>query len=681
MSKLLPISHKDAVLELVTFDTETRGFKQGLRCITWTHKENGKLQTYFTEKPEEFFDWVFDHESPDNRLILMAHNLTFDIRHLDQAYRDLYHQPMMNLTHQRTIIQHGKAYRVPMMNYNVEFKDSLRILPDSLDRLSKDFNVSHKKLDMHETAHNLGYATVAEYLAEAPIDKMYMRYAMTDTIALYEIFEQYAEYIHEVYPESNLGTIWQVLLNKPTSPSVAMSLFGAFHPKDYMRYAGLLEYKDKNGQIKKRATKLTGKVLKLVKSAIHGGRTEKFRDSLQAGYVYDINSLYPYVMKSFLYPVFRGQYSDETSGAKVVFNQVIHDKREYLGIVHGMVYAPMMEIPVLGVSRQGKYIFPVGNFEWTGTLSELRYAMQYGYEMREVLELVYWPQKAYVYEEYINHWSAAKEKAGREGNKGKRVICKNMQNHLFGKSIQDQTIRRYVTEVLEGKTEIGESFEYVDETYHQIEAKSYTDYYQPQVGAHVTSYARITLHKAMMAQIENGGIVAYCDTDSIITDKAFPDHLVDSERLGLWKEEKRFSEAIFVLPKLYALQTEEEITRKGRGYSRETMEKMTMKDYSAMLDALRKGESMTIEQVEKPSTLTEYLKTGEFSMIRTKRLSGNAREKRVFDRETGLSSPIILDEVLTSIEQSSIIETETEEIEAEQQKKMDDVLTFLQTLN
>ena len=90
---------------------------------------------------------------------------------------------------------------------------------------------------------------------------------------------------------------------------------------------------------------------------------------------------------------------------------------------------------------------------------------------------------------------------------------------------------------------------------------------------------------------------------------------------------------------------------------------------------------MTIEQVEKPSTLTEYLKTGEFSMIRTKRLSGNAREKRVFDRETGLSSPIILDEVLTSIEQSSIIETETEEIEAEQQKKMDDVLTFLQTLN
>lgn len=68
-------------------------------------------------------------------------------------------------------------------------------------------------------------------------------------------------------------------------------------------------------------------------------------------------------------------------------------------------------------------------------------------------------------------------------------------------------------------------------------------------------------------------------------------------------------------------------------------------------------------------------------MIRIKRLSGNAREKRVFDRETGLSSPIILDEVLTSIEQSSIIETETEEIEAEQQKKMDDVLTFLQTLN
>lgn len=633
------LCHRDANLELITFDTETKGFRKGLRCITWCYNH----ETYFSQNPEDFFNFITERANPDNKLILAAHNLTFDIRYLDTAWQELHHAPFMNLTHARTIMVHGKTYRVPMAGYNIEFKDTLRLLPSSLDTLSKEFSVAHPKIDLIEHAKSLGYASSWQYLSDAPIDDEYIAYAKTDALALYEIMEAYAGYIEEVYSSASFDEIWNKALNSPTAPSMAMSLFKEFHPNSYAKYIG--EYKNSEG--KKKHARIFGRAHELVREAIHGGRTEKFVDRLKKGYVYDVNSLYPSVMFLNPYPVGKSIYY-QGEQAEAIFSHM----KKNLGIVNAYVKVPPMHIPPLGIVVEGKLTYPTGTFNWQGTSVELRYAESLGVKILKVHEVVLWTRKSYVYKDYIEHWSKAKEQASREKEEGKRTLAKNFQNQLFGKSIQNPEITKYVTELEDDDITVGKPLIYAGTKHYQVKRKGYAEYYQPQIGCFVTSYARIALHQAMMAC---EGTVAYCDTDSIITDTPFPDELVSEFELGKWKLEKEFTRAVFTLPKLYFLETEK-LVRKGKGFSKEALNLLGYDDYENMLKSIRQKKSTEIETRERPTTAIEYLKTGLYNVKVLKTVRGSVEEKRVFS-EDGTSLPKdIFQEPLTFSSKDGIIE-------------------------
>lgn len=190
----------------------------------------------------KFIDFI-----KDKNYEIYAHNLDYDGKFVIQHLMD----------HKDVIIPvmliNGQLTHFPYKN-NV-FKCSLKLLPASLDKLTHDFNVQHKKLKTTDMAHDIEYNKY-------------------DCMGLYEVLQKFEEQVGQL---------------KMTVASTSLNYF-------------------------KRSTNPKFKTNKhiddKVRQAYCGGRTEIFRfnnleEKDKKFYYYDINSLYPYIMTQLKYPVGR----------------------------------------------------------------------------------------------------------------------------------------------------------------------------------------------------------------------------------------------------------------------------------------------------------------------------------------------------------------------------------------
>jgi hypothetical protein len=99
------------------------------------------------------------------------------------------------------------------------------------------------------------------------------------------------------------------------------------------------------------------------------------------------------------------------------------------------------------------------------------------------------------------------------------------------------------------------------------------------IASAITAYARIH-----MSQFKNNPDfnLYYSDTDSIYIDKALPDDLVNSKVLGLMKLEYGLTDAIFIAPKVYYLETEDgKVIYKVKSLKHEI--ELTKNDFESLL--------------------------------------------------------------------------------------------------
>lgn len=92
-------------------------------------------------------------------------------------------------------------------------------------------------------------------------------------------------------------------------------------------------------------------------------------------------------------------------------------------------------------------------------------------------------------------------------------------------------------------------------------------YQRPLISAYVLSRARLRLFRAMHALRSKGWRVFYCDTDCVHTDcppDQFPLPVSDTE-LGAWKLEAAATRAVYVAPKVYALDTPDGVKLRAKG--------------------------------------------------------------------------------------------------------------------
>ncbi len=163
------------------------------------------------------------------------------------------------------------------------------------------------------------------------------------------------------------------------------------------------------------------------RSALHGGRTNnlkfayKVQDNENILY-YDFTSLYPYVLSNRQFPL----------GHPEVITGDFADIYQYFGFYSCKVLPPKrLHLPVLPLSIDGKLLFPLcrtcaedqfqgscphsdedRSFKGTFTTCELMKALDLGYELVEVYEVLHYPQQSNeVFKKYIKTWLKIKAEA------------------------------------------------------------------------------------------------------------------------------------------------------------------------------------------------------------------------------------------------------------------------------
>jgi DNA polymerase type B, organellar and viral len=262
-------------------------------------------------------------------------------------------------------------------------------------------------------------------------------------------------------------------------------------------------------------------VLDLCRSSYHGGRVEVFKHQNSDLHAYDVNSMYPHVMRDPM-PV---DYIGESKKLK--------DK--YYGFVDALVYVPEIYVPTLPV-RMEKLYFPCGDIRGTWTTEELIHAEKTGSRILKIFKAYYFHTRE-IFRDYVLKLYELKKTA----TEPTRTIAKGLLNALYGKFGQNPTKKIYCTEnaAPAGSWAIIQpdgnpsGFCYYERT-------SQSAYLLPHLASAVTSKARLVLRSKLNDHSY------YCDTDSVFTDEI----IETSKELGEWSEVGS-GEALFIQPKLY----------------------------------------------------------------------------------------------------------------------------------
>jgi hypothetical protein len=445
--------------------------------------------------PEGFWAWVGERCGPKRKIYLFAHNLMFDFTIVHgftllpalgwQLKRAVVEDPPTILTYRK-----GTSTICLLDTFNW-FHTSLAVLGDSMGLA---------KLTMPEQS-----APQADWDA----------YCRRDVEVLQRAMMSYLDFIKL----NDLGNF------QTTAASQALTAYRH-------RFLHHPVYIDVNEP-----------ALELARQAYYGGRTEAFFVGKREGdyWLLDVNSMYPFVMSINNFPAkLQGVYTriDEASMPELLTRaQVIAD-----------VSLDTPE-PAFPMRTRGPLIFPTGQFRTSLCTPELQYALDMGYVRKIHQAAIY--EHAPLFADYVSTIFALRQKYQAEGNLPFSSLSKLLLNSLYGKFGQRGRIYQDAGEAL--TDEVRSWIEYSGDSkqitqhrqfggLHQVwenEGESYNSH--PAIAAHVTSYARMWLWQLICKAGREH--VFYCDTDSLVVDRAGYDALAPfylGDGLGELKLERQF---------------------------------------------------------------------------------------------------------------------------------------------
>lgn len=454
-----------------------------------------------------------------------------------------------------------KPKRVDNTDQKWTFVDSARLLPMALDEIGETFNVTRKvKLDMSydELALSTNRLTMQHYLK-------------VDCVSLYDG-------IHEVQKTINaLGGQLGITL-----PSTSLDLYRRAFQRDDIytnrHYPGC----PNNGVSLKRGVKQDrcpaefagvdekGKPREtyccmhdFVREAYFGGRTEIYRmvfepytdefgRKVDRANLYDINSHYPHCM---LEPMPVGP-AIQMEG--LTEQQVLNNGKRLVGIVECDVYIPESTyLPPLPVRKGGKLMFPVGKLHGTWDTAELALVPKVGGKILKTYKSV-WFETAPIFIRFIRQLYKFRDKKSAGYKKALDKLAKLLMNSLYGKWAMKVNRTKIV---LHPSSPDGKKCINMDADVWAEDTIVNPIYVLPQLSVHVTSVARARLWEINMKVLRDGGRIYYNDTDSLVCSGATLETGAD---LGALKNEATIKRAVFALPKLYLVETDEPNTDKAK---------------------------------------------------------------------------------------------------------------------
>ncbi len=425
------------------------------------------------------------------------------------------------------------------------FRDSSALFPYALERLTKSFDVDHKK-------KSIDFDNLTEVTDEL------VEYLEYDCKGLYESLEKFWawEFIKYAGPAY-------------TEASQALKVFRTF--------------------LKEPIPSLTRKQDAFIRSGFCGGRTEIFKPLFESKTkvlrLFDVNSLYPFCMLSDMPGMCLGETEE--------YN------KKFMGFYFCKVRAPKMHIPFLGIKIKGKYIFPQGEFEGVYTSLEIEYARSLGYKIKTENGILF-KNGGPIFKEYIETFHRIKNQSKKDTVDYE--VAKKLMNTLFGRfgirtdreTIEFDTGQSGVT--------VHKEFEVNGKLYRLVKKpKELETFTQVGVADWVTSIGKIHMHKLYM-QAPNE--IYYTDTDSMYTTHNFKegfelgdltkeplcgkyhDHETECFEIRCIEGSNKWNEegACFLLPKTY--KAGRKVVMKG--FDKKKIQHFTVEDFKLALSGDQK---------------------------------------------------------------------------------------------
>lgn len=459
---------------------------------------------------------------------------------------------MKNKTFSYSISNMGQWYRITIKDKGrfIEIRDSLKLLPFSVEKIGQSFGTKHKKLDMEYTGFRYAGCEITEKERE---------YIANDVLVIKEAMEIMFTEGH------NKLTIGSCCLSE-YKKSIGGKTYNKLFPGVYEIPIDTIYSYENAGEWLKQSYR--GGWCYLVKG--------KERKIFTNGTTADVNSLYPSMMSSESgnrYPVgeptfWKGNYIPDEALKKTKYYFVRIKTRFYLKenmlpfiqIKNNLLYKPreMLETSDVYNYNDGKYYSQYidldGNVQearvtLTLTMTDFELLKEH-YELVdfEIIDGCYFRSAIGIFDNYIEKYKKIKV----ESKGAKRELAKLFLNNLYGKMASSKNSSFKVAYVKEDKS-IG---------FLTVLAYDKKAGYIP-VGSAITSYARnFTIRAAQKNYYgkEKDGFI-YADTDSIHCNlpadkiRGINVHPTDFCR---WKLESSWDKGLFIRPKTYIEHTTHE---------------------------------------------------------------------------------------------------------------------------
>jgi hypothetical protein len=254
--------------------------------------------------------------------------------------------------------------------------------------------------------------------------------------------------------------------------------------------------------------------------AYRGGRSEIFRYGQQKRIkVFDVNSLYPFVMRTHEFPD----------------PEIAHKTNELtdLGIYFAEVKVKPVFLPYLGKLVDGKFLFPTGTFKglWTG-FELIRAKPQL--ESIRIEDGYRFGNAGFIFKDYVDRFY--RKRMENKNDPLLNVYIKTLMNALYGKFGQREMLLKY-----DEKSGIFKN-----------QFEGFPDHANIIWSIFTTAYARNHLFN-LMEPVQDA--LVYTDTDSLhLTGGVEPAKDLQGLALGQLKQEgPDYKEGLYLQPKLYSL--------------------------------------------------------------------------------------------------------------------------------
>jgi len=512
-------------------DTETLGFEGEAVCFQYLFSMNNTI--YSAEYKLGYDCWIEAveaiikeaHEQQAKSIRLVFHNAAFDMLRL--------HEQLPKATTE--YILSGSSFimgRIVYEGVEIEVRDSLALLPSSLEKLGKSFGFKKLEHDHEE-----------EFDGQNP---KHIEYALNDVIILKGIIDKFASIV-----ELDATRL------PPTTSGLAMRLFNK-------------QYKKANG---KQWQGISDDINRdIYKNMYFGGRV--ILNTYHKSYLLhntmslDVTSSYPAAMADYKYP------KAGIDPKKICEGVDLSKLGAGVWIAKIFINNYATDLPVIPRKKDKDLCYPIGSF--LGTITSIEY--EYLKNKHEYLDIQW--LGGYFYAERFLDWHLRDyievyyklKLLGDEMNNAVegsgdalRTVGKLLQNGLYGKFAQ-----KYEQDdplLIAGK-EVEEVIDN-EEDLELAVRRTGKDHRNAMISALITAAGRVKLYEAV--DFYGAANVIYCDTDSvkIKLDAYFEKGAMENENdsLGGWKNEGEYLQLHVHAPKVYSALVKGKAFLRAKGIS------------------------------------------------------------------------------------------------------------------